>query len=323
MKTSHARAAVALMVTVSGCASIAGFDDLSRECPESTPDCAAGGAAADSGAAGNAGSSASGGAAAAGGNSGNAGNAGAGTGAGGSGAAGGADSCSAQVPGTAGRGPRMARIQRLDRTCFWIDTTEVTEGQYAKYLADSPTPSDDALCSGRPDLFDPCKSRVSGDAGSADPLLPKTCVDWCGARDFCSWAGKKLCRDNFTAIGPDQLLTQSDYFAACTAGGKNLAPFGQDCGRFVCNVEGTGPQHAGGTTECYTLGPDNKTPVYDLIGNVEEWTEWCFADSPTAECVIRGGSFAPQSAKECCEGLTLLGRRRATITLGFRCCAEP
>jgi formylglycine-generating enzyme required for sulfatase activity len=214
----------------------------------------------------------------------------------------------------------MAKILR-DGECFWIDTTEVTEDQFAQYLATKPMPSDDPRCTGPPDPSIPCQDRASADGGRPDPQWPKTCVDWCAARDFCIWAGKELCHDNLGAVGRDQLLLESDFYAACTESGKEPFPLGADCGSQVCNVDN--PTPAGKVTSCFTRAADGETPVYDLIGNAEEWTEWCFSAEPNAVCAIRGSSYRSTRAHKCCEQLSQLERRKALITVGFRCCAYP
>ncbi len=323
------RAAAVLVVTACGCASIAGFDELSRGCPPDATDCEDDGGTGASGSSGTAGSSGSAGAAAAGGTaatagaSGNVGASGSGetTGSSGSGGTGGASgSCDGPPPGVAG--PAMAKIRRGD-SCFWIDTTEVTEGQFAEYLKTNPAPSDDPLCSGPADVVDACKRATSSDGGGIDPLLPKTCVDWCGARDFCKWAKKELCEDDLRAIGEQQLIAASDFFAACTQVGENPTPFGDDCGSEICNVNGTGPLPAGGITSCFTLGADEQTKVYDLIGNVSEWTVWCFAQKQDTECAVRGSYFMSGRTHKCCEQLSQMNRRKTSNTVGFRCCAYP
>jgi sulfatase modifying factor 1 len=214
----------------------------------------------------------------------------------------------------------MAPIRRADR-CYWIDVTEVTEGQYAAYLAANPSPIDDALCSGTPNVDSQCAGRVSTDGGAAN-LLPKTCVDWCEASAFCKWAGKALCSDSFTAIWPE-VLNQSDFVYACTERGTKSMPNAPNCGADACNVDGSGPNDAGTITDCW-VATDNAPKVYDLMGNVEEWTESCRSTSdPNAECIVRGGSFARFEELQCCTQKTQLFRRRRTPTLGFRCCAYP
>jgi formylglycine-generating enzyme len=214
----------------------------------------------------------------------------------------------------------MAPIRRAD-SCYWIDTTEVTEGQYAAYLAANPTPRTDALCSEPPEVDAECLGRAPVDDGSK---LPMTCVDWCDADAFCRWAGKMLCEDSFTAIEPE-LSNKSDFVFACKKeSGTNSTPYGPNCGQQACTVSGAAPIEAGTTLECWVQADDEKmTNVHDLIGNVEEWTQSCRSTDPTSDCTVRGGSFRRFDARACCVQKTELFRRRRLPTLGFRCCAYP
>jgi hypothetical protein len=68
---------------------------------------------------------------------------------------------------------------------------------------------------------------------------------------------------------------------------------------------------------------DGETEVYDLIGNVEEWTDWCRLPTPDSECGVRGGSFVQFIENQCCEQKATLARKGTSVTLGFRCCLYP
>ena len=292
MARSIAVTVIAIGAALHGCASIAGFEDLRSDCPPGEPLCADAGA----GASGPGGSAGKGGAS-------------------GSGAGGGFQGCESagQPPGLQG-GPEMAKFVRPDGSCFWIDVTEVTEEQYADYLATAPGPSGDPRCPGEAERSDACRAARL-DAGSPGEY-PQTCVDWCEARAFCLWAGKDLCLDDAEAVD-EALLAASDYYYACSAGGTHLAS--APCPTEVCNVPQAGfdaIQPAGKASNCYVEGSD-KTRVYDLIGNVAEWTAECLLDTPDGACLVRGGSF---DASACCDEPSRVMRRRATTNTGFRCC---
>jgi formylglycine-generating enzyme len=284
---------LALGALIGGCSAIAGFEDLSRDCPAEEPLCADAGAGASGGP---------------GGATGNGGNAGAAGGAGGARMA-----CdSSEQPRTTG-GPAMAKFVRPDGSCFWIDTTEVTEAEYADYVASNPPPSGNPSCAGKPALSEGCEAQA--EAGSPGDL-PKTCVDWCAAQSFCLWAGKELCNDDPEALG-DLLLEKSDYHFACSEGGDG--DFISDpCATTVCNVPGAGfrgIQQAGKTANCFVTG--SGTRVFDLIGNVSEWTEECLVENEFGPCLVRGGSFDDPA---CCDQHRRIPRRTAAKNIGFRCC---
>ncbi len=307
MRASSVRIGWALAAALYGCASIAGFEDLSGDCPPDLAPCTTGGTAGTPandaasetmGHGGAAGTSGQGGSSAQ-------------AASGGAGGTSETPSCRAQPPSA--YGPKMARVQRADRSCFFIDTTEVTEGQYAEFERSDDAGVTDAKCSsGTPAPTELCRERAGSDAG-IDPALPKTCVDWCNARDFCEWAGKSLCKDDFMA--------ESDFEFACTEGGKP-DPYGPNCGSLICSVGPSGPSPAGQTQSCYVQGAD-ETKIRDLIGNVEEWNGWCRDPSPDSPCSVRGGSFGFFDPARCCAEKTNPPRRHSAPTLGFRCCYYP
>jgi formylglycine-generating enzyme len=285
----------AIGALVCGCAGIAGFEDLHADCPAEEPLCADAGSGA-SGPGGGAGSSGA---------------------AGGAGGAGGGGRAGCEPPAMRG-GPSMAKFVRPDGSCFWIDTTEVTQEQYAEYLDTKPEPSGDLRCAGEPELSDRCKN-AQAEAGSPSDL-PQTCVDWCAAQAFCLWAGKDLCPDDAQAVGA-ALLPVSDYHFACSEGGANDFTHAA-CATTVCNVPAANLREirpAGKTANCF-VSAAGAVKVFDLIGNVSEWTKECLVDDAIGPCLVRGGSF-DQAA--CCDEPSRIERREGSTNLGFRCCYTP
>lgn len=59
--------------------------------------------------------------------------------------------------------------------------------------------------------------------------------------------------------------------------------------------------------------------IFDMSGNVAEWTDQCSGGGPKASCVIRGGAYDSALA---CDSLVFRNPAAATVPgLGFRCCA--
>jgi formylglycine-generating enzyme required for sulfatase activity len=113
---------------------------------------------------------------------------------------------------------------------------------------------------------------------------PISCIDHARAEAFCAWAGKRLPTEReweYAARGPEGRL----YPWGPESPRPNLANWNN----LVGDTTPVG-DYPGGAT------PD--TGVFDLAGNVWEWTasEWCDSYAPDAACqpgnyIARGGSF--------------------------------
>ncbi|HEY3500662.1 MAG TPA: SUMF1/EgtB/PvdO family nonheme iron enzyme, partial [Polyangiaceae bacterium] len=122
-------------------------------------------------------------------------------------------------PGCVARGPNVVNIDGK----FCIDSTEVTYAEYATFLASNPAPQTDDACSWN--TFVPS----TGWPGT-NPQLPVAHVDFCDARGYCAWAGKRLCGEigggsfAFGAFPGNRLKTELYY--ACSHAGELNFPYG-------------------------------------------------------------------------------------------------
>jgi sulfatase modifying factor 1 len=234
-------------------------------------------------------------------------------------------------------GASMAQVARPDGSCFWIDTTEVTVGQYRDFLA-ADIPAQDGVCAwnnadasglpgSTPGLAPSEDCVASGGAELAEALegggeqdLPITCVDWCDALAFCIWAGKDLCSDD----GDHQASAQaSDWFRACSGSDEATYGCGVDCTPNACNgaASKNGKLEAVGSIPgCHASGADPAARLYDLSGNAAEWSNWCSPDRDSGDCLVRGGSYASNDATLECGNVARTPRLTSLPTLGFRCC---
>ncbi|HEY6556331.1 MAG TPA: SUMF1/EgtB/PvdO family nonheme iron enzyme [Polyangiaceae bacterium] len=224
------------------------------------------------------------------------------------------------------------RLVRAGARCFWMDQTEVTRAQYAEFLASAPPVLNQAACFGNvytPAPFDaaegePCEPRP-GVQVTLEDSHPIVCVDWCDAAGYCAWAGKALCRDDYFGAAA---LGISDWYAACTNDGTTDYPF-DEYSAGICNgadnptngcQERACTLHAVATLKSCVNG----TGIYDLAGNVAEWTSACEdARDRRSECRIRGGSMQSDKNELLCRRLSTTRRDVRSPTTGFRCCAYP
>ena len=230
-----------------------------------------------------------------------------------------------------GRGPVMARIALAEVPAYCIDTTEVTQGQYAEFVAAAVEPSGQSreICRQINPSFVPV---VEGDhvfgckPGEYDPEkrrdTPVGCVQFCDAVAYCEWAGKRLCG----AVGGGAAEAvpasrKSQWYLACSQGGKTRYPYGDAYEGGKCD------NHASGAP--YALQPASKSTctgseppfdqIKDLSGNVAEWED---AESDTGIFHIRGNFRTSEEDLFACDQPATTPGVQTLPNIGFRCCAD-
>jgi formylglycine-generating enzyme required for sulfatase activity len=181
-----------------------------------------------------------------------------------------------------GAGPAMVKVQ-LAAQPFCIDATEVTSAQYAAFLAATGEGSQTA---GQPTACGWNTSYLPSSDGLAWPYAagrenrPVVNVDWCDARAFCKWAGKRLCGK----IGGGPLVgwsagaapSTSQWTNACSRGGQLQYPYGSTWNSQACNTSAPSEkaQYIADVMH-FSRCEGGYQGVFDLSGNVEEWVDAC------------------------------------------------
>jgi formylglycine-generating enzyme required for sulfatase activity len=165
---------------------------------------------------------------------------------------------------------------------------------------------------------------------SVQGALPWAKVTWDEAKAACEAAGKRLC-------------SADEWTTACQAGPeKRVYPYGNDYKDSACNTgdhkrwhekhncqvddDGNGPNalhrlwHAmptGSHAECEGGLPG----LFDMSGNVAEWTSTCEGDT----CRLRSSGYYGYAAgaTQRCEGGYKLPKENTQTWSGFRCCRAP
>lgn len=206
---------------------------------------------------------------------------------------------------------------------YCIDSTEVTKGEYNKFItANVPTSSQTGPCVGNSDFvptgaWPPATSPPAPPQGLPYSMgLPVHYVDWCDSVAYCKWAKKELCgKIGGGAVAQNQssLAGTAAWYDACSAQGTKTWPYGPDYVPAKCNETGG----ADGGTYGYTVNADDglwlgtnsdgagnivtyanvgcqggAVGLYQMAGNAAEWENSCSDETtPGAACNVRGGSY--------------------------------
>ncbi len=247
--------------------------------------------------------------------------AGAGGASGATGMAGGSGSCPRGLSG-----PRMVEVSTLDGDPYCIDSTEVTNSQYARFLVELVPPqavtADPPFCDfnetfGPTDGWPPAADRANH---------PVVYVDWCDAYAYCAWAGKRLC--GRIGGGSEEWLEwrnprQSQWYNACSAGGAKQWPYGFAFEATTCNglARGLGDVLPVGDSAGCEGGFDG---IFDIVGNAAEWRDNCETTNLGRDdnCLRTGGDFLTESQNslDCTDGPWSFRKATGPAT-GFRCCS--
>jgi formylglycine-generating enzyme required for sulfatase activity len=209
-------------------------------------------------------------------------------------------------------------------TPYCMDRTEVDNQHYAAFLAGNPNTSGQiAACSGNTS-FSPSGSCEGFNPGN-EPSKPVTCVDWCDAFAYCQAAGKRLCGavgGGGVTIADATTANKSEWYHACSEGGKRLYPYGNLYDTDACNgLEGNffGKLNVGQLVSCQGGYPN----LFDLSGNLREWENACGGSG----CLERGGGYLDSGTAATgntlkCTSAVVAGRLSVDKLRGFRCCAD-
>jgi formylglycine-generating enzyme len=275
---------------------------------------------------------------------GSAGSGGGGAGGGGSGSGGGGSggappkSCPVNL-----EGPAMIEVLNVDNSIYCIDRTEVPNEDYAAFLATNPgTANQSAACSWNnsflPDTSNTCATGTGVYDPVARPRMPVSCIDWCDAKRYCEWAGKRLCGNTGGGSNPPQdydSAEDSQWYRACSRAGSRLFPYGNQYQSTYCN--GVDSPYFHPAQVAIAVNCDGGySGIFDMSGNVAEWEDSCSANAGAGDsCLIRGGSL--QDAETTVPSLlcndSVMGDQTPSSVsatrstkdefIGFRCCYDP
>jgi formylglycine-generating enzyme required for sulfatase activity len=186
-------------------------------------------------------------------------------------------------------------FRTVEFTCPWvhhryaIDETPVTNAQYYHFIKAS------AYRPAHPENY--LKHWINGAPPAGKEDHPVVWVSPDDARAYAAWAGKRL-------------PTEEEWQYAAQEGGGVEYPWHSGIRKGVCNLGETGD------TKPVKAFPEGRAGngIYDLVGNVWQWTDTESTEGRTRFIMIRGGSyFTPKKSSWYVDG----GPRALSFTTKF------
>jgi formylglycine-generating enzyme required for sulfatase activity len=204
---------------------------------------------------------------------------------------------------------------------FAIESREVSKRDYEAFLDANPDPALQPSACAWNSSFVPTDEWPP----AADTDHPVVFVDWCDARAYCDWAGRRLCgrigggSNDFADYANPY---QSEWMWSCSEEGTRTFAWGSTYNGSACNGLDYG---AGSTLPVGSLSTcEGGLPgLFDMGGNVWEWEDSCQADSGAGDlCRRRGGSAWSDESLISCNIGGYDTRDTVFKYVGIRCCDD-
>jgi formylglycine-generating enzyme required for sulfatase activity len=161
---------------------------------------------------------------------------------------------------------------------FAMGKYDVTRGEYAafvretKYLAGDGCGRDSYKWEKRPELT---WEHPGFEQTDRDPVV---CVSWRDAKAYIAWLnGKVRPKPSASGDGPYRLPSESEWEYAARAGASTRFYWGDDDA--AASGHAWYKANSGARTHPVGLKPANAFGLYDMVGNVWQWTEDCYLAS--------------------------------------------
>ncbi len=213
-------------------------------------------------------------------------------------------------------GSPMVRLP-MEAGGFCIDARETSRAEYLQFLEEGPAPAD-PYCTWNAS-YEPTEGLNDADD------MPVVGVDYCDARAYCKWAGKRLCgKIAGAATDFDQFANamESQWHAACSRGGTRIFPYGNNYDGTLCNgADYSADQNAKLPVDS-EICEGGYEGIFHMSGNVWEWEDACNGTTGELDsCYLRGGEFTnPEGFLRCDYGGFSAPRSFKTSSIGIRCC---
>ena len=184
------------------------------------------------------------------------------------------------LPTEAGRFDNEGPRRFIEMPGFALGKYPVTVAEFRRFLED--TNYQPPACDEKMGL----SWRAGGEGlvyppgGLVPPRWPAFCLNWEDARAYVAWLNAKLRKPGTSpGPGPYRLPSEAEWEYAARAGSVTARWWGEGIGKNNANCNGCGSQWDGvRIAPVGSFGP-NPFGLYDMLGNVWEWTADCWHDS--------------------------------------------
>ncbi len=198
---------------------------------------------------------------------------------------------------------------------FWMSKYEVTLEQWKMFIKETK--------------YKPIKKDLWGCEDTAKPTFPQSpnhpvvCVNWFDAKAFAKWLTQKT-KINF------RLPTEIEWEYACKTSNNHLFSCGEkvdgNTANFWSGFGGKSKKDKFKFTSPIGYFSPNEFGIYDLSGNVWEWTEDWYSTAGIPERkdkkIIKGGGWESKAKFLRCSTRKGIFPERNYDTVGFRLVAE-
>ena len=161
---------------------------------------------------------------------------------------------------------------------FGIGKYDVTRDEYAAFVRETGHPAGDGcVVDHSPEWKKQADRSWQSPGFNQSDRDPVVCVSWQDAKAYIAWLNSKVQKSSASGGGPYRLPSESEWEYAARAGTSTRFWWGDD--------DAATPDHAwykdnsGGQTHPVGLKSANAFGLYDMAGNVWQWTEDCYAES--------------------------------------------
>ncbi len=165
---------------------------------------------------------------------------------------------------------------------FAVGKYDVTRREYAGFVSETGYRSDGGCYdNGNPNSPKRAGASWKNPGFKQSDNDPVICVSWDDAHGYISWLNRKLQRSgSASGDAPYRLATESEWEYAARAGSTTRFWWGGD--ETAAAVHAWFKENSGGQTHPVGLKPANRFGLYDMAGNVWQWTQDCYAESYAA-----------------------------------------
>ena len=161
---------------------------------------------------------------------------------------------------------------------FALGKYDVTRGEYAAFVRENGYSAGDGCGHDGANWKKQAGVSWQNPGFSQTERDPVVCVSWEDARAYVSWLNGKVRRlVSASGDGPYRLPSESEWEYAARAGTATRFWWGDDDGGAAGYAWYKG--NSGGQTHPVGSKPVNPFGLYDMVGDVWQWTEDCYADS--------------------------------------------